>query len=285
MPSGVRISRRALLSTVAAIGLLGLEPAVFRSLTAAKADTDASYDDEGASQSALDPGSSYSESQYSGLTFEDQSRSQFWISSLDLLSRDPLLDTTRQDQQDQYGVGHPLLMRNGEPIPDVYSRTGIMISPTTDVSPVVAAGQLLGRCLALEQELTPSRSIIVQAQGFIWTTETLFIGLGSTLGWGGLFDYQRTGAPGFFQQYPQYRDVSNFNIGVLAQQAGLSEAYIQRIAGLAAAIGSSNSSFSLSRPETWQSRAQDWNSLQNQQLIHLGYGLSEQGVLSAPHVP
>jgi hypothetical protein len=50
----------------------------------------------------------------------------------------------------------------------------------------------------------------------------LAMSLAVNLGHGGRFDYQRRGnhITGFIQ-LPQYRDVSNFNIGLFCQQAGL----------------------------------------------------------------
>ncbi len=46
--------------------------------------------------------------------------------------------------------------------------------------------------------------------------------IGANVGTGGVFDYQRSGnfLTGF-TQYPQFRDVSNFNVGLFMQQTGL----------------------------------------------------------------
>lgn len=52
----------------------------------------------------------------------------------------------------------------------------------------------------------------------------LLVGLGTKLGHAGTFDYQREGS--FLEgytQHPQFRDISNVNVGVFAQQAGLSK--------------------------------------------------------------
>jgi hypothetical protein len=60
---------------------------------------------------------------------------------------------------------------------------------------------------------------------------------------GGEFDYQRVhidNAPYPYQQVPELRDVANFNVGLLAQQAGLSLNQILTIAGLYANRYASN---------------------------------------------
>ena len=55
---------------------------------------------------------------------------------------------------------------------------------------------------------------IVAGEEFLYT-------VGRALGHAGKFDYQRDGS--FFSgyvQYPQFRDISNFNVGLFCQQAG-----------------------------------------------------------------
>jgi hypothetical protein len=105
--------------------------------------------------------------------------------------------------------------------------------------------------------------------------DALVFSLAAYLATGGIFDYQRTGFPGFFQQYPQYRDVSNFNIGVFAQQAGLSETTISRIAGVFAVLFSANAHLNGLDPQNWMAP-------QNREMIHLGYSLSTEGVFTQP---
>jgi len=61
---------------------------------------------------------------------------------------------------------------------------------------------------------------------FIEAEAVLKVALGLAVGTGGLFDYQRMGPQsdvvgGGFQQLPQFRDVSNFNVGLFSQQAGM----------------------------------------------------------------
>ncbi|HTY50464.1 MAG TPA: hypothetical protein VMB48_12320 [Steroidobacteraceae bacterium] len=65
--------------------------------------------------------------------------------------------------------------------------------------------------------------------------------LAGAVGQGGRFDYQRSGnfLTGF-TQFSQFRDVSNFNVGVVAQQAGLSLDDALLTAGSFAQLFSSN---------------------------------------------
>lgn len=55
-------------------------------------------------------------------------------------------------------------------------------------------------------------------KGFAGALPYLAIGLLLNVGYGGRFDYQRQGnhVTGF-TQIPQYRDVSNFNVGLFSQ--------------------------------------------------------------------
>jgi hypothetical protein len=81
--------------------------------------------------------------------------------------------------------------------------------------------------------------------------------LAAAVGTGGTYDYQRMGPQsadlsngkddslaadlfGTFQQLPQFRDVSNFNVGLFSQQAGLTLDETLTIAGGYASIASSN---------------------------------------------
>ena len=102
--------------------------------------------------------------------------------------------------------GVPVKLPNGNTVSDPHSKTGLLMSPTADVSDVAAAGK--------------------KASGD-WTKIGLDVDIGKAVGTGGSFDYQRMGPQsdvitGGFQQLPQFRDVSNFNVGLYAQQAGMS---------------------------------------------------------------
>jgi hypothetical protein len=80
-----------------------------------------------------------------------------------------------------------------------------------------------------------------------WTKLGLDVDLGKAVGTGGSFDYQRMGPQsdvltGGFQQLPQFRDVSNFNVGLYAQQASMSLDDTLKTAGDFARHFSSNAS-------------------------------------------
>jgi len=77
------------------------------------------------------------------------------------------------------------------------------------------------------------------------TAETALSELAITLlfdlGHGGKFDFQRKGSFLFgYSQYPQFRDVSNFNVGLLCQQSGLTLEETLTVAGHFAHFFSSN---------------------------------------------
>ncbi len=112
------------------------------------------------------------------------------------------------------GPGVPVILPNGSMIPDDKSPTGKLMAPTNDLRPVALAGKKIGSRYKAELE---SRDAATGA--FL----DLSISLGLALGHAGRFDYQREG--NIFQgyvQHRQFRNVSNFNIGLLCQQAGLS---------------------------------------------------------------
>jgi RHS repeat-associated protein len=109
--------------------------------------------------------------------------------------------------------GVPVKLPNGKTVPDPHSPTGVMMAPTSSVSDVAAAGKKAGQDA---QRLDP-----MSVGGVVFTVE-----LGKAVGTGGQFDDQRMGPQsdvltGGFQQLPQFRDVSNFNVGLFSQQAGM----------------------------------------------------------------
>ncbi len=69
----------------------------------------------------------------------------------------------------------------------------------------------------------------------------LYMTLGFRLGHGGTFDYQRRGnhLTGFVH-LPQFREVSNMNVGLFAQQAGMTLDQSLEAAGLLAKYFSNN---------------------------------------------
>ncbi len=109
--------------------------------------------------------------------------------------------------------GVPVKLPNGKTVPDPHSSTGMMMAPTSDVSDVAAAGRKAAA------DSTAHGFFSSGAVGF-------YTALGEAVGTGGQFDDQRMGpqsdvVTGGFQQLPEFRDVSNFNVGLFAQQAGM----------------------------------------------------------------
>jgi hypothetical protein len=143
---------------------------------------------------------------------------QFCRSSLDLLNRTPLLcgDLAKEVE-----------LPDGKHVQDQWSSTGWLLSPHPDLTPVATSVQAIG--LAFSSLPGPLGS------AFLLTS------LGVTLGHAGLFDYQREGnmVTGYVQ-HREYRDVSNFNIGVLGQRAGIPEPAMLYLAGGFALFFSSN---------------------------------------------
>jgi hypothetical protein len=119
--------------------------------------------------------------------------------------------------------GVPVVLPDGSKISDENSPTGYMMSPVADLSPVAAAGRKVG---AQFQDLAADP----EGGGGAWTYLGLELGL--SLGRAGLFDYQREGS--FLTGYTpfsQWINVSNFNVGLFCQQAGLSLDQTTTIAG------------------------------------------------------
>jgi hypothetical protein len=182
---------------------------------------------------------------------------QFCRSSLDLLNRMPLLCGDALN-------GVPVELPNGQRLPDSSSPTGWLMSPTPDATSVARSGQLLGSMLGVMSRKPEAALTLVAA----W--------LGLSLGHGGKFDYQREGnSITGFVQYRQFRDVSNFNIGLLAQQAGLPEEFVLFAAGLYARLLSSNA-----RPDLPYGQEK-----QNVMMINLGYKVGMSHVFNRPKIP
>ena len=133
--------------------------------------------------------------------------------------------------------GVPVKLPNGKTVPDPHSPTGVMMGPSSSASDVAAAGKSTGNTVA-----------VLNAAGMpVTAASVLAVSLGTNVGTGGKFDDQRMGPQsdvltGGFQQLPQFRDVSNFNVGLFAQQAGMSLDSTLRTAGEFAKHFSSNAS-------------------------------------------
>ncbi|MGQ0585458.1 MAG: hypothetical protein ACT4O6_26255 [Reyranella sp.] len=112
--------------------------------------------------------------------------------------------------------GRRVILPNGSTVPDSYSPTRFLMSPFDNLSNVAAAGKKTGarfQALLMAHPTDPMRAI-----------EYLYEAMKAKLDHGGDFDYQRRantgGRPGF-TQLRQFRNVSNVNVGLFAQQAGL----------------------------------------------------------------
>jgi hypothetical protein len=135
-------------------------------------------------------------------------------------------------QSDAPGV--PVKLPNGKTVSDPHSKTGVLMSPTADLSKVAAAGKEIKRTTDL-LAASGSESSGFAIFGYVASA------LKSDLQQNGDFDYQRTSfVSGDLQQLPQFRDVSNFNVGLLGQQAGLSLDELLTIVGGYASLHSSN---------------------------------------------
>lgn len=190
-------------------------------------------------------------------SFSDEASRREWIpvcsSSLDLLNRTPLLcrDVLREVE-----------LPDGKHILDQYSVSGYLMSPDQDLQSVATAGRLIGTTF---NSLASSPSTAVSAVPFLATA------LGVTLGHAGVFDYQREGnAISGYVQHREYRDVSNFNIGLLAQQAGIPERVVLYLSGLYALALSSNA----------MPREPYFQDPRNVQFIHAGYVNGRSGVFN-----
>jgi len=135
--------------------------------------------------------------------------------------------------------GRKVRLPDGSLVPDPYSPTGSLMSPVEDLGSVARAGRSAG--IAASQQgiavamLTPEKL----GQHYEQVSE-LFR---SALAQGGEFDYQRKAAVGGkdgFVQLRQFRNVSNFNVGLFMQQAGVPLWLTLEIAGGYAKEKSSN---------------------------------------------
>lgn len=106
------------------------------------------------------------------------------------------------------------------------------MSPVADLGPVATAGQQVG---ATYFDLLGDPETAAAANPYLYWS------LYAYLSHGGTFDYQRQGNPlTGYTQLPQFRDVSNFNVGLFAQQAGLTLDQALSFAGTYAGIFSGN---------------------------------------------
>ncbi len=133
--------------------------------------------------------------------------------------------------------GEIVTLPNGSYVSDTSTATGYLTSPVADLSPVAEAGRRTG---------TIYRQLLTDPQSYHSAFPFLLGQLFSHVGHGGTFDYQRSGnrvlglLGAGFTQSRHFRNVSNFNVGLFGQQAGLSLGETLKFAGAYAWLFSSN---------------------------------------------
>ena len=162
--------------------------------------------------------------------------------------------------------GKGVILPNGERVRSEDSETGFLMSPVEDLREVAAAGWEAGR-KAVGKALTDPLKAKAYGRELV----------GKDLGQGGRFDYQRLwspddDAPGYVQ-LRQFRDVSNFNVGLYMQRVGLFPLpEVLKIAGEYAKAHSSN--YMPGEPYGLDPRVKRW--------IERGYEAGESGAFNLP---
>lgn len=156
---------------------------------------------------------------------------------------------------------------NSQTIPDPTSPTKVLMSPVADLSAVAAAGRQTGATY---------REILNDPETAPGAIPYLIASLGTNVGQGGTFDYQRQGnrITGY-TPLPQFRDVSNVNVGLFSQQAGLTLNETLTTAGKFASAFSSNA-----RPD--QPYGLDPKTAQ---FITEGFNIGQSGMFGRPATP
>jgi hypothetical protein len=128
--------------------------------------------------------------------------------------------------------GIVVVLPDGSTIPDPESSTGQVMSPVADLQTVAAKGREAGETFR-EMRKNPMKRAFADAY--------LLATLGLNVGQGGTFDHQRSGnmLTGY-TQFRHFRPIANVNVGVFAQQAGLTLEQTLEVAGLYARNFSSN---------------------------------------------
>jgi hypothetical protein len=146
----------------------------------------------------------------------------------------PPLPTPRPRNSPQVDTspGEVVVLPDGSKIAHAESPTGFVMSPKADLHGVAAQGRRIGevhRSILANPFTSPSAYLY------------LFPALGLNAGQGGTYDHQRRGnmITGY-TQLPQFRPIANVNVGLLAQQAGLTLDQTLDIAGTYARLRSSN---------------------------------------------
>ena len=161
-------------------------------------------------------------------------------------------------------VGDVVHLPDGTTIPDENSPTGYVMAPDTDLAKVAAAGRIAGERFA---------SALSDPNLAAFALPVLAGSLGALVGQGGIYDYQRRGnrITGY-TQLPHFRNISNVNVGLAGQQAGLSLDKLLEISGQFARIFSSN--FDPKEPYGLPA--------QNRRYIEIGYEIGRSGAFGPP---
>ncbi|MBS0219456.1 MAG: hypothetical protein JSR91_01820 [Proteobacteria bacterium] len=182
---------------------------------------------------------------------------------------EPPSNSLELEQQFQKWPGQIVRLPNGLPVLDPKSPTGYLMSPFGDISDVAAAGRRLGsnvfdHVLNLDDPFRVKKYV-----------EQYLLG---KVGQGGTFDYQRRAYPfgeDGFTQLRQFRNVSNFNVGLITQQAGIPLAVVLWRAGGYAAQKSNN--YTPDQPFGLDPQTREW--------IERGYHAGKSGVFDRPNHP
>lgn len=180
---------------------------------------------------------------------------------------EPPSNSLELEQEFQKWPGQIVRLPNGLPVLDPKSPTGYLMSPFSDLSDVAAAGRHLGVGLA-ERVFDDPRKTKDYAKAY----------LNHYVGQVGAFDYQRRGYPfgkDGLTQLKQFRNVSNFNVGVITQQAGLPLIFVLWLAGKYAAEKSNN--YKPDQPFGLDPPTREW--------IEEGYRASARGAFDSSRQP
>ncbi len=162
--------------------------------------------------------------------------------------------------------GEPVVLPDGSSIPDKTSPTRKLMSPTADLSAVAAAGRQVG---------STYRTMLSSPEGAAGAYPYLLTQLALNLAHWGKFDYQRRGnviTGG--THLTQFANVSNFNVGLLGQQAGLSLDDMLQFAGAFACWRSNNADPSM----------QHCLNAEQHEYILAGYKAGQSGMFGQPDV-
>ena len=164
--------------------------------------------------------------------------------------------------------GREVRLPDGSRVPDPYSPTGYLMSPVEDLRHVAAAGRAAGRTIVGGGAATLAPGGAIPSLTIL---EKVYEQARAAIAQGGEFDYQRKAAVGEksgFVQLRQFRNVSNFNVGLFMQQAKFPLKATLWIAGQYAKRYSSN----------YASNEEDGLEKQTREFIERGYAAGESGV-------